>query len=214
MQNKCLKTGTASFWRTSVLVYLYFLVCHKRKLNLLRALSSMAGGFNWLDKAHCLKFMVWNVAFCESARAPTRTPIKTWRHFLCIVYSYIFACVVLRSLKLPGATTFPNYNVMWLFVNCCSLLPLYFVCCCFVVFFLYDGHFFALLAHTLFCNESCYVWHPIVMAPFGSLSGILLPSWLACDNSCSVQNELINSNSSCDEYSVKLALDMNSFECM
>ena len=28
------------------------------------------------------------------------------------VYSYIFVCIVLRSLKLPGATTFPNYNVM------------------------------------------------------------------------------------------------------
>ena len=156
MQNKCLKTGTASFQRTSVLVYLYFLVCHKRKLNLLRALSSMADGFNWLDKGqHCLKFMVWNVAFCESARAPTRTPIKTWRHFLCIVYSYIFACVVLRSLKLPGATTFPNYNVMWLFVNCCSLLPLYFVCCCVVAFFNMTAIFSqSLLTHCFATNHA------------------------------------------------------------
>ena len=47
MQNKCLKTGTAWFWRTSVLVYLYFLVVHITELNLLRALSWMAGGFDW-----------------------------------------------------------------------------------------------------------------------------------------------------------------------
>ena len=66
MQNKCLKTGTAWFWRTSVLVYLYFLVVHITELNLLRALSWMAGGFNWLGKAYCLQLMVWNAAFCES----------------------------------------------------------------------------------------------------------------------------------------------------
>ena len=39
---------------------------------------------------------------------------STHTNFLCTVYSYIFACIVLRSLKLPGATTFPNYNVMYL----------------------------------------------------------------------------------------------------
>ena len=89
--------------------------------NLLRALSSMADGFNWLDKGHCLKLMVWNVAFCESARAPTRPPLRTWRHFLCIVYSYIFACVVLRSLKLPGATL--HHDLLNLLPHIASCIP-------------------------------------------------------------------------------------------
>ena len=173
------------------MVHLYFRVCHKRKLNLLRALSSMADGFNLLDKGqHCLKFMVWNVAFCESARAPTRTPIKTWRHFLCIVYSYIFACVVLRSLKLPGATTFPNYNVMWLFVNCCSLLPLYFVCCCFVAFLIWRPFFRTPCSHIVLqrimlcvaphCNGAIRVIKRHIAAKFASADS-------------SVQNEIINS---------------------
>ena len=67
MQYKCLKTCTGWFWRISVLVYLYFLVVHITELNLLRALSWMAGGFNWLGKAYCLQLMVWNAALCESS---------------------------------------------------------------------------------------------------------------------------------------------------
>ena len=51
------------------LVYLYFLVVHITELNLLRALSWMAGGFDWLGKAYCLQLMVWNAAFCESTMA-------------------------------------------------------------------------------------------------------------------------------------------------
>ena len=51
MQNRCLKTGTAWFWRTSVLVYLYFHLVHITELNLFRTLSSMACGFEWLGKA-------------------------------------------------------------------------------------------------------------------------------------------------------------------
>ena len=44
-----------------------------------------ANSHEYMGKAYCLQLMVWNAAFCESARAPTRTPIKTWMHFLCIV---------------------------------------------------------------------------------------------------------------------------------
>ena len=65
MQNRCLKTGMAWFWLTRVLVYLYFLVVHMRELNLLRALSWMAGEFDSWGKAYCLPLVVWNAAFCE-----------------------------------------------------------------------------------------------------------------------------------------------------
>ena len=67
MQNICLKTGAAWFWRTNVLVYFYFLVFHIKELNLLRALSWMAGGFDYLGKAYCLQFIVWNTAYCDSS---------------------------------------------------------------------------------------------------------------------------------------------------
>ena len=66
MQNKCLKTSTAWFWRPSVLVYLYFVVINVTELNLLRALSWMAGGFDYFGRAYCLQFILCNTAYCDS----------------------------------------------------------------------------------------------------------------------------------------------------
>ena len=37
---------------------IFILFCHIRELNLLRALSWMAGGFDWLGKAYCLHHML------------------------------------------------------------------------------------------------------------------------------------------------------------
>ena len=178
MQNRCLKSGTAWCWWKNVLVCSYFLVIgHMRELNLLRAFV-----------LNCLKFMVCNAAFCESARAPTRTPIM---HFLCIVYSYIFACIVLRNLKLPGATTFPNYNVMWLFVNCCSLLPLYFVCCCFVAFLIWRPFFRTPCSHIVLQRIMLCV-APHCNGAIRVIKRHIAAKCVASADS-SVQNEIINS---------------------
>ena len=117
MQNKCLKTGTAWFWRTSVLVYLYFLVCHIREFHLLRALSWMAGGFDWLGKAYCLQLMAWNAAFCEST-----TPFSSGV-FLFLIWLMAFAFFVSGSgycvwtqmphIRLEGRTTHSWKDKAW-----------------------------------------------------------------------------------------------------
>ena len=51
---------------TDMCFCIFILFCHIRELNLLRALSWMAGALDWIGNASCLQFMVWNAAFCES----------------------------------------------------------------------------------------------------------------------------------------------------